>query len=151
MTKTFDKLLDNLFKDFHNRFIGWDDTLDHFKDMCDQFEKNISNYPPYNLKKTGDNSYVLEVAVAGFGKNEISIDVSGDTLVISGSTKDSSENDENVIFKGIAARDFTRTWSIADHIEVKNAEMLNGMLRIFLEKMVPEPKTKKIEIKESAA
>lgn len=145
------KFSDKRLKDLDKWFIGWDEMLNKSAKLHDDFTQNIPNYPPYNIRKTGENTYVLEVAVAGFGKNEIEIELDGDNLIVRGSSKKEEKSEDNeYIFQGIAARDFTRTWTVADQIEVKNAEMLNGMLRIFLERIIPEHrKPKKIEVKDS--
>ena len=109
--------------------------------------KNIPNYPPYNIRKTGDNTYTIELAVAGFGQSEIDIEIDGGRLVVRGNVN--SESDVNdYLFKGIASRAFTRSFAIDDQIEVKNAELFNGMLKIALERIVPEEKKpKKVPVK----
>jgi molecular chaperone IbpA len=127
-------------KDFDKFFVGFDDQFNRIAKMHDDLTKNIPNYPPYNIKKTGDNTYVIELAVAGFAKQDIEI--------IKGNTQ-SQEEDENFLFKGIAGRNFARTFALDDQIEVKDAAMLNGMLKIFLERIIPEhKKPKKIEVKD---
>jgi molecular chaperone IbpA len=116
--------------------------------LHDDFTKNIPNYPPYNIKKTGDNTYVIELAVAGFAKQDIEIEFADDKLIIKGNTKDDESSD--FLFKGIAARNFTRTFVLDDQIEIKDAAMLNGMLKIALERIIPDhKKPKKIEVKDS--
>jgi molecular chaperone IbpA len=95
------------------------------------------NYPPYNIVKTGDDTYVVEVAVAGFSKQDIDIEVNNCYLKITGKISDKSET-SNYIHRGIATRAFTRSFSIADDVVVKGAELVNGMLRVNLECVVPE-------------
>jgi molecular chaperone IbpA len=115
----------------------------------DDLTKSIPNYPPYNIKKTGDNTYVIEVAVAGFGKQDIEIELDNGKMIIKGNVQN-TEEEENFLFKGIANRAFTRTFALEDQIEVKDAEMFNGMLKVFLERIIPEhKKPKKIEVKDS--
>jgi molecular chaperone IbpA len=115
----------------------------------DELTKSIPNYPPYNIKKTGDNTYVIEVAVAGFGKQDIEIELDNGKMIIKGNVQN-TEEEENFLFKGIANRAFTRTFALEDQIEVKDAEMFNGMLKVFLERIIPEhKKPKKIEVKDS--
>ena len=129
-------------------FVGFDDQFNRMAKLHEDFTKNIPNYPPYNIKKTGDNNYVIELAVAGFAKQDIEIEFADDKLIIKGNTKDDESSD--FLFKGIAARNFTRTFVLDDQIEIKDAAMLNGMLKIALERIIPDhKKPKKIEVKDS--
>ena len=138
------------FKDVDKFFVGFDDQFNKLAKIHDDLTKNIPNYPPYNIKKTGDNTYVIEMAVAGFAKQDIEIELADGKMIVRGNVKDDNEND-NFLFKGIAARNFTRTFALEDQIEVKDAEMLNGMLKVFLERIIPEhKKPKKIEVKEKS-
>jgi molecular chaperone IbpA len=128
-------------------FVGFDDQFDRMHKLQDQWARNIPNYPPCNIKKTGDNTYVIELAAAGFTKSDIEITLDEDALIIKGQTKDDAEN--SYLYQGIANRPFTRAFSLSESIQIKNAEMLNGMLRIFLEKIIPESKKpRKIEVQE---
>lgn len=139
------------FKDFDRFFVGFDDQFNRMAKMHDELTKNIPNYPPYNIKKTGDTTYVIELAVAGFAKQDIEIELDDGKMIIKGNVQN-DESDDNFLFKGIAARNFTRTFALDDQVEVKNAEMINGMLQVFLERIIPEhKKPKKIEVKESKA
>jgi len=144
-------LFPNNFKDLDKFFVGFDDQFNRIAKMHDDLTKNIPNYPPYNIKKTGDNTYVIEMAVAGFAKQDIEIELADGKMIVKGNVRDDSDND-NFLFKGIAARNFTRTFALEDQVEVKDAEMLNGMLKVFLERIIPEhKKPKKIEVKEAGA
>lgn len=137
------------FKDFDKFFVGFDDQFNRMAKLHDDMTKNIPNYPPYNIKKTGDNTYVIELAVAGFAKQDIEIELADGKMVIKGNVESDDSND-TFLFKGIAARNFQRTFALDDQVEVKNAEMINGMLQVFLERIIPEhKKPKKIEVKES--
>lgn len=139
------------FKDFDKFFVGFDDHFNRIAKMHDDMTKNIPNYPPYNIKKTSDTTYVIELAVAGFAKQDIEIELADGKMVIKGNVHN-EDSDDNFLFKGIAARNFTRTFALDDQVEVKNAEMINGMLQVFLERIIPEhKKPKKIEVKESKA
>lgn len=142
----------DLFKDFDKLYVGFDDQFNRLAKIHDDLAKNIPNYPPYNIRKTGDNTYVIELAVAGFAKQDIEIELVDGKMVIRGNVKtDDSDNINSFLFKGIANRAFTRTFALDDYIEVKDAEMLNGMLRVFLERIIPEhKKPKKIEVKDTA-
>lgn len=134
------------FKDFDKFYVGFDDVLNRMVKIHDEVAKNIPNYPPYNIKKTDENTYVIEMAVAGFGKTDITIETEGDKLVIKGST-DTKEEDSNVLFQGLAFRPFTRMFTLNDQVEVKNAEMINGLLKVSLERIIPDhKKPKQIEI-----
>jgi molecular chaperone IbpA len=111
----------------------------------------IPNYPPYNLKKVDDNKYVIEVAVAGFAKSDIEITLEDDKLIIKGESKsDETKSDSKDIelYKGIANRAFERSFALSENIEVKDAQYLNGMLKVILERIIPEhKKPKKIAVK----
>jgi molecular chaperone IbpA len=135
------------FKDFDKFFVGFDDQFDKMQKLHGDLTKNIPNYPPYNIRKTGDNTYTIEMAVAGFGQSEIDIEIDGGKLVVRGNV--TAENEANdYLFKGIASRAFTRAFAIDDQIEVKDAELFNGMLKIALERLVPEEKKpKKVPVK----
>ena len=109
--------------------------------------KTIPGYPPYNIKQVKDNKYVIEMAVAGFAKTDIEVTLDGDKLVIKGTSKD-TEPDEVYVYKGIAARNFERTFTLADKVEIKDAEIVNGMLNIWLENIVKaQDAIKKIAVK----
>jgi len=140
------------FKDFDKFFVGYDDQFNRMAKMHDDLTKSIPNYPPYNIKKTGDTTYVIELAVAGFARQDIEIELADGKMLIKGNVKsDDADNVENFLFKGIANRSFTRAFALDDQIEVKDAEMLNGMLQVFLERIIPEhKKPKKVEVKEKA-
>jgi len=124
--------------------IGFDEVLKKITDFSNQALK-ATTYPPYNIKKTGDNTYVIEMAVAGFGQQDIELTLEDGILTVKGELKVDDKND--YIFKGIADRAFSRKFSLADSIEIKNADMINGMLRVWLERFIPEnKKPRKIDI-----
>ena len=138
----------DMFKDLDKFYVGFDDNWNRMAKLHDDLTKNIPNYPPYNIRKVEDNKYVIELAVAGFGKSDIEITLENNKLIISGNTAD---DNDNFLFKGIASRAFTRTFALDDHIEIENAEMVNGMLKIALEKIIPEhKKPRKIEVGEGS-
>jgi molecular chaperone IbpA len=137
--------------DFYTPFVkgtvGFDDMFKKLTDTMNTLPK-IPTYPPYNIKKTDENTYVIEVAVAGFGKQDIELTLENGTLTIKGNIV--SDDTNEYLFKGIADRAFTRSFTLADTVEVKNADLVNGMLKIWLERFIPESaKPKKIEINES--
>ena len=133
-------------KDFDRFFVGFDDQWNRVAKLHDEITKNIPNYPPYNIKKIDDNNYSIEIAVAGFAKSEIDITFENDKLIVKGSSA-SEDAPDSYLFKGIGMRDFTRVFALNDQIEVKGADMLNGMLKIALERIIPDhKKPKKIEV-----
>ena len=136
-------------KDFDKFFVGFDDQFDKLAKLQQDFAKNVPNYPPYNIKKLSDNKYVIEVAIAGFSQSDIEVTIDGNKLTVTGKTTDDAETD--YLFKGIANRAFTRTFALADKIEVESAEMVNGMLKIALDKLAEISTVKKIEVKDSSA
>lgn len=126
--------------------IGFDDIVKRLGDLSESLPK-VPTYPPYNIKKTGDNTYVIEIAVAGFGKQDIELVLEEGVLTVKGQI--TTDETPDYIFKGIADRAFTRKFTLADTVEIKNADLINGMLKIFLERFIPESKKpKKIEIVE---
>jgi molecular chaperone IbpA len=106
------------------------------------------NYPPHNIVKYDENHYGIEVAVAGFTKEEITVEVDQDQLTIKGQHAD-AENDTTVyLHRGLAARDFEQTFTLAEYMEVKDAEVKDGLLKISIERIVPEAlKPRQIAIK----
>ena len=139
----------DMFKDFDKLYVGFDDQFNKMAKIHDDLTKSIPNYPPYNIKKTGDTTYVIEVAVAGFARQDIEIELADGKMIIKGNAH-GTDQEENFLFKGISNRAFTRTFALEDQIEVQDAAMLNGMLKIFLERIIPEhKKPKKIEVKDS--
>jgi molecular chaperone IbpA len=125
------------------QLIGFDTVLERIREAAETMPK-IPSYPPYNIKKIDDEHFVIEMAVAGFGKHNLDIELKDDTLSISGSL-DADEKD--YLYQGIANRAFTRKFTLADTVVVKNAELANGLLKIALERFIPEEKkAKKIDI-----
>lgn len=124
--------------------------FDRLFDVLDrQFTNSVSTgYPPYNIIKEGEDSYKIEIAVAGFREDELDITVKDYTLTVTGEQKrDESSEGTVYLHKGISARSFTRPFTLGDHVEVKGAVVENGLLVISLERVVPEEdKPKKIPI-----
>lgn len=125
-------------------FVGFDSLFDQMERMSSM---KTPNWPPYNIRKTEDNKYVIEMAVAGFGKNDIEVTLDDDKLVIKGNIQKSAE-DTNFLYKGIAERAFEQTFTVADQIVIKDATLLNGMLKIWYEFITPaKNKPKQIAVK----
>jgi molecular chaperone IbpA len=140
--------LPNVWKDFGKFGVGFDDLFERMHKMHDDVAKNIPNYPPYNIKKTDENTYVIEMAVAGFGKQDITIETEGDKLVIKGNVDSAEEDSIETLWGGLAFRPFTRMFTLNDQVEVKHAEMVNGLLKVALERIIPESKKpRSVEIK----
>jgi molecular chaperone IbpA len=132
--------------------IGFDDMFDQFENMLGNGGLTMqSNYPPYNIRKTGKDNYAIEVALAGFNKNDVEVEFEDNLLIVR--TKQVNKADENskdneIIHKGISQRQFTRSFTIAEDVKVNGAELKDGLLTISCERIVPEYKKKKlIEIK----
>lgn len=131
--------LNEMIRDIERNFIGYDRLLNVFNaNTGTAFRGATSNFPPYNIKRLGDNQYQIELAVAGFGKQDIKIDLEGDQLKITGNA--SADKDADYLFQGLAARNFTRQFTLNDQVVVNNASLVNGMLKIALERIVPESK-----------
>lgn len=129
--------------------VGYDKFFTDLQDLAKNATKNMPSYPPYNIKAVGKDKYVIEMAVAGFAKTDIEISLQGNKLTVEGATQEEELNEaQEYIFKGIANRNFTRTFNLADKIEIKDAEIVNGMLKIWLDSLVEtQENIKKIAIK----
>ena len=129
--------------------VGFDNVFDHFEKMFedDYFNAPTVNYPPYNIVKTGENKYDVEVALAGYNKKDINIEYADNLLTIK-SVKDSNsakkDSESGVLHKGISKRFFSKTFTIADDTEVKSAELKDGLLKVSLERIIPEAKKPKV-------
>ena len=116
-----------------DRVFGMLDSLGNFEGG------SAPTYPPYNIERTGENAYRVTLAVAGFGEDEISIEVKEGTLTVAGAKQDSAEDaGKEVLYRGIAARSFERRFQLADHVEVKGATLENGLLHVDLVREIPE-------------
>lgn len=136
------------FKDFDRFFVGFDKVVEKMAQVADQTAKLASNYPPYNIKKIDENKYAIEMAVAGFGKQDIEIEIVDDKLVIKGNHQDDQAGSQ-FLYQGLAMRPFTRTFNLADNVEIQGASLFNGILKIALEAIIPEhKKPKKIDIED---
>ena len=123
--------------------VGYDNVFDRFESMFDNdhFFSTTSNYPPYNIVKTGDYTYDIELALAGFGKKDIDVNYADSQLTIKSIKDEKAEEDaDGVLHKGISKRQFSRTYTIADDVEVKGAELKDGLLKVSLEKIIPDSK-----------
>ena len=148
----------SIFNQLRPLSVGFDDVFDHFESMFDHnfSTVNVSNYPPYNIVKTGSNKFDIEVALAGFNKKDINVTSENGMLTIESKVKSvvndsvgaDAKKDEEMIHKGISKRYFKRSFTIADDVEVKGAELKDGLLKVSMEKIIPEAKKlKTIDIK----
>ena len=125
-------------------FIGFDRMVDRLKEQTPG-QTSQTNYPPYNIVKTEENLYELQLAIAGFKDDELNIEVKDGILKVEGKKQD--EGEKNYIHKGISARSFRRTFTLSDTIVVKGADLTDGILTVELENVIPEEKKpRKIEI-----
>ncbi len=133
--------------------VGFDSIFDHFGSMFDDdFISDIQpSYPPYNIVKSGKNTYDIEVALAGFNKKDINVNVEDGMLTIETKKEDKvSDKDEDgeILHKGISKRYFKRSFTIANDVKVKGAELKDGLLKVSMEKIIPEEKKlKTIDVK----
>ena len=144
----------SIFNNLRPITVGFDDMFDHFEHMMDDgFFRNgtVSNVPPYNLVKTGKNTYNVELALAGFNRKDIEVTYEENLLTVKSKKSDEAEQtdeDGNVIHRGISKRFFSKSFTIANDVEIKGAELKDGLLVIALERIIPEAKkAKTIEIK----
>lgn len=140
----FDTLVKN------TQFVGYDKMLEKLWDAKESLAAHgIPTFPPFNLKKIDDNKYLIEMALAGFTKQDIELTLADGTLSITGNVKNAEDHEApDYLYRGIADRSFKRTFTLADTIEVKDAELVNGMLKVALEAIIPESrKPKQIQVK----
>ena len=126
--------------------VGFDSLFDRLFDM----DLDSSNsYPPYNISKDGDDLYSITLAIAGFKKSEIDVELEDGNLLITGTVKseDSAKDDIEYLHKGIAERDFVRSFKLAEYVEVKSAKLEDGLLKVELFRNVPDAlKPQKIKV-----
>ena len=131
--------------------IGFDDMFDQFESMLGKGSLSVkTNNPPYNIRKAGKDKYAIEVAVAGFNKDDVEVEYEDNLLTVKTKNVKRTEEKEGdeVIHRGISQRSFARSFTIADDVKVNGAELKDGLLTISCEKIIPEIKKKRlIEIK----
>ena len=143
----------SIFNQLRPLSVGYDDIFDHFESMFNhQYDSiNVPNYPPYNIVKTGKYTYDIQVALAGYGKKDVDVSFENNVLTIK-SVKDKDEEEvednEGVLHKGIAKRMFSKSFTIAEDVEIKGAELKDGLLVVSMERVIPEhKKARTIEVK----
>jgi molecular chaperone IbpA len=125
------------FTPFYRSTVGFDrlfTTLDQLVGM----DGAAPSYPPYNIERTGENAYGISVAVAGFTEADLSIEAKENTLTIRGQKQMNDEETRELLYRGIAARNFERSFQLADYVEVRGARLENGLLHVDLVREVPE-------------
>ena len=139
----------SLFNKLRPVSVGFDSVFDHFESMFNESPSLHTNYPPYDILKTDEHSYVIELAVAGFSKKDIEVTVENGVLTVESDREGNAENSgQEIIHRGISKRYFKKSFSISDDVEIRGAELKDGLLRISMEKIIPESrKRKEISIK----
>ena len=139
------KALPSLFDNFNQLTpyaVGFDRIFDNLSRYVDN-NATSTGFPPYNIRKEGDYNYVIELALAGFGKNDIEVEVADSTLSIRSTKKPLDEDvssNEDTVYRGISYRKFERKFTLAEDVVVNEAKLENGMLILNLERVVPEEK-----------
>ena len=141
----------SIFNNLRPITVGFDDMFDHFEHMMDDsfFGRSVANFPPYNIVKTGENTYDVELALAGFNKKDIEVEYKENLLTVKSKKQaETKDEDGNVIHRGISKRMFSNSFTIANDVEVKGAELKDGLLKVSMERIIPEhKKAKLIDIK----
>ena len=143
----------SIFNNLRPLTVGFDNMFDHFEHMMDDsfFRGTMGNFPPYNIVKTGENTYDVELALAGFNKKDIEVEYKENMLTVKSKKQDKQEEtdeDGNIIHRGISKRMFSKSFTIANDVEVKGAELKDGLLKVSMERIIPEhKKAKLIDIK----
>ena len=150
---TFNKL-PSIFNQLRPISVGFDDIFDHFENLFEYGNDHVrasptSQFPFYNIVKKEDNKFDIEVALAGYDKKDITVEYADSVLTIkSVKETESNEKKDGVIHKGIAKRYFSKSFTIADDVKIEDAELKDGLLKVFLMKIIPEgKKPKKITVK----
>tara|TARA_B100000519_G_C14146102_1_gene392218 strand:- start:358 stop:789 length:432 start_codon:yes stop_codon:yes gene_type:complete len=127
-----------VFDPFRNLTVGFDNIFDQLSTLSSY---DTSNYPPYNIKKVDKEKYQLEMALAGFTKTDVIVEVKENTLTISGKVSD--KDTDTFVHRGIAQRSFKRQWTLAEHLEVTSAVLKDGVLKVDMKLNLPEEKKPK--------
>ena len=141
--------LANFFPNLESWAVGFDRPMRLLDEMSNALMGRNTSFPPYNIKQVGDDRYQIEMAVAGFSKKELKIELANNQLTVEGSQESSADSaEDNYLYKGIAARQFRQSFALEDHVKVLGSELKDGVLKIDLERQIPqEKKPRSIEIK----
>jgi molecular chaperone IbpA len=126
----------NALHQLNRALIGFDRLFDDFENRWANSVQ--TNYPPHNVLRTSDSTYEIQLAITGFSKEEISVEVNQDHLVVRGERLRDDDADHQYLYRGLATRDFQKIFPLADHVEVKSSSIKNGILTIYLERIIPE-------------
>ena len=126
--------------------VGFDNLFDDFDRIYKFNSDSINHYPPYNIRKINDTDYVIELAIAGFGKKDIEVKSQENTLTIKSKDKKEEvlDKDEDILHRGISQRSFKRSFTVAEDVVVKGADLKDGLLSVKLERIIPDEKKPKI-------
>ena len=132
----------SIFNQFRPVSVGFDNVFDHFEQMFEgDMLSSMPSFPHYNIVKTDKNKYDIEIALAGYSKKDIEVNLEEGVLSIKSKKEDKEETkDGEVIHKGIAKRYFSKSFTIADDVEVKGAELKDGLLKVSMERIIPDHK-----------
>lgn len=140
--------LQKVFNEMVRHSVGLETMMDTHKQIADVAARVNSNFPAYNIKKTGDNEYEIELAVAGYSIADISIELEKNVLVIKSAGHELGDTTDSFIYRGFTYKGFQRMFSLENNVRVNDAELVNGLLKVYLERLVPEEqKPKRINIR----
>jgi len=126
----------NALNQLNRAMVGFDRFFDDFEH---RFANQIqNNYPPHNIAKYDEDTYEIQIAVSGFDKDELTVELDQNNLIIKGEHVDNQSDTLEYIHRGLAARDFTKSFALAEHIEVGDVRIKNGILYIQLKRIIPE-------------
>lgn len=132
------------FATLYPQFVGFDQLFNELERLVEGAQPRNVSFPPHNIIKVDDNRFIVEMAVAGFGEDEVTVEIQDGTLVVKGEKTDKTE--VNYVYRGIGTRSFTKSIRLNDTIEVRGAQFKDGILKIGLENIIPEhKKPRKIE------
>tara|TARA_B100000678_G_C18154329_1_gene480312 strand:- start:6 stop:482 length:477 start_codon:yes stop_codon:yes gene_type:complete len=120
--------------------VGFDSMFDRWESVFDFNTANNTNYPPYNIRREGDEKYFIELAIAGLNEDDLEVSLQSQVLNIRSKKESDQEPEDNYVHRGIAKRQFEREFTLSDDIVVKGCDLTNGMLTIELERIIPEEK-----------
>ena len=124
-------------KNLNSFGIGHESFFDRLFEVSEEVERS-TKYPPYNIVKEGENNFAIEIAIAGFEKDQLTIEQDGDKITVKGEIGSVDDDFTEYLYHGIAKRPFTRVFTLADHVALKGADIVNGLLTIQLERKIPE-------------
>lgn len=141
--------LQRVFSDIVRNSVGMEKFMDAHKQIAEVTSRLNSNFPAYNIKKIAENKYEVELAIAGYTIGDVSIELDKNVLSIRSEKQDLGALADSFIYKGFTYKGFTRSFTLEDNVRVEDAELVNGLLKIYLERLVPESqKAQKVNIRQ---